>query len=63
MAVIVGTQADYAIDTWQCPSCGARYYGNVSVTSPCQRCQVVELRRVGVWDLRVVAWPWLGLAG
>jgi hypothetical protein len=51
-----------------CPHCdyrgshysGARFFGSgVLATPPCPSCEAGRLQRVGSWDLRFQAWPWL----
>ena len=50
----------HMIDIFECRQCHTRYYGVTVLAAPvCQACHAGRLQRVGSWNLREVAWPWL----
>jgi hypothetical protein len=55
---------DVPIIIFACDQCAARYYEQLPLKEPdCPDCGHGPLQRVGVWDMRLMAWPWLQQGG
>jgi hypothetical protein len=51
---------DEPIIIFCCDECASCFYGSALIpTPPCPSCEHGRLKRIGTWNLRTVAWPWL----